>query len=80
MDETRLTIATAGVCVVSLERQACLVSREVKSDCSRRGCGQCYHRIGCAVPADGIQEDYYSDPPTQCESHDGPLRFGVGTK
>lgn len=80
MDEKRLTIATAGVCVVSLERQPCVVIREVKSDYSRRGRGQCYHRIGCAIPAAGTQEDYYSDPPTQRESHDGPLRFGAGTK
>jgi len=55
----------AGVYVESLERPACGVSREVKSNGGPEGWiryyrKQCRHDLGCVVPADGTREGYYS--------------------
>ena len=59
-----------------------MVSWEAKSNSSRLGSVWYYQKLGCVVPEDGIQKDYYyySDLRRQRESLDGRLRFGAGTE
>lgn len=53
----------------------------MKSNSSRRGVVWYYQKLGCVVPEDGAQKDYYYYPDLrQRESLVGHLRSDAGTE